>query len=261
MEYVRNPVTGRRIKVGGRVYNQLLKDRVIVPPAAVAAAAEVEDLTADSDSEAAAEKNPIPNEAFMATLDSLDSWEELEPWRLFRTQVNGYAFDLLFLIQSITTQLNQIKSNNPFPVYPSNPFTKQPLHVGDLTRLKDAISRNGIKTSAVLEAFLASSSTLWSDSHERIESTDWLNACISVFKGRRMRYVRNIEQIGNDDNDETKLVGYWDLSSAEVTNNEYWSMLYVDDPVAAMGFENMTIVQPHLIPFMIPTEYYFCTRV
>ncbi len=191
----------------------------------------------------------------MSTLDALDSWDELEPWRRFTT-TDGYAFDLLFLVKAVTTQLNQMKSNNPYPVYPFNPFTKRTLRIEDLHRLVDAIYCTHVVVNAPLGAFLDSSSKLWSDDDSWTSSAKWIEQCISIFKDRRMRFVRDIEQFSDGDGSDVRLVGYWNLSTTEITSNEYWAMIFADDPYAAMELDNLMYVRQDLIPFTVPDSYY-----
>jgi hypothetical protein len=197
----------------------------------------------------------------MSTLDALDTWDELEPWRMFTT-LDGYAFDLLFLVKAVTTQLNQMKSNNPYPVYPFNPFTKGTLRIADLRRLVDAIQHTRVVGNAPLCAFL-DSPELWSEDDAWTSSAPWIEQCVSVFKGRRMRmrFVRDIEHFSDGDGSDVRLVGYWNLSTTEITSNEYWAMIFADDPYAAMELDNLMYVRQDLIPFTVPDSYYARTPI
>lgn len=238
---VLNKKTNRWVKVGGRVYKQLLRDGLIGPSAPAQ----------QTTNELSSGHNAYPNEAFIATLDAHDSWDQLEPWRLICT-ADGFAFDVLFLIKAITTQINQIKSNNPYPVYPFNPFTKQPLRFADLELIKNKASIHKLVLSAPLSVFLEANE-LWSEDQNYTSTTKWMNMCIDMFRRSRMRFVRNIEHIGEDD---VRLTGYWDGSNTELSNNEYWATIYADDPQLAMEFDSISIIQYDLVPFAIPESYY-----
>ncbi len=235
-EYVVNPKSHRRIKVGGIVYNRLIREGLLVAHVSTPVH-QTNDL----------------NEAFMATLDALDTWGQLDKWRLFQT-IDGYKFDILFLVHAITTQLNQMKSNNPYPQYPSNPFTRKPLAICDMQKIKRELRANSLKPSAILGAFLDADKVMFSEDVGHVESMEWKLSCIAWFKKCKMRFVRNIEQF---DAEDIRLIGYWDMSLEEVTNNELWAMIYVDDPVLALEFENVIIVQHERIPFVLPHSYYY----
>lgn len=257
-DYVINPLTGRRIKTTGRVFKRLKRDgHVIEPPAAVDVAVPPA---------ASIEQQQPHNEAYMATVDALDSWDDLDVSRKFQTQ-DGYMFDVLFLIQVVTTQLNQIKSNNPYPCHPFNPFTKALLTAADLQSLKNSIKANNLTTSKVLKAFL-DCKDIWADDPNMASSTTWMNQCMNHFSKSKLRFVRNIEHIDMvfeniQDNGEfeghidVRLVGYWDDEMLETTNNECWALIHIEDPDEAMDFDTISIIDTSTIPFVLPEAYYY----
>lgn len=143
----------------------------------------------------------VMNDAMYSTLDTLDEWHELPTWRRFVTH-DGYMFDVLFLVKLITDQLNTEKSFNPYPIFPNNPFTREPLSASDLLQLRNQLSRNKIQASQVLRIFL-NTEYLWEPAATAI---DWRALCIEEFEAT-LRYVRQFSNI--ESNHELKLLCYW----------------------------------------------------
>ena len=142
--------------------------------------------------------NPIGsravNECFLSSLDSLDSWSELEAWRYIETD-DHYGFDLYFLIKLIVNQLNEIKSGNPFPIRPTNPFTGLHFTFRFLESFRERMEINGIEPSLVLQCYLNKKNMPADDTV--VNQYD----LVAMFEGHRetkLRYVRNFGQ------------GHWD---------------------------------------------------
>ena len=91
--------------------------------------------------------------AYMVTYDSLDEWKELSEWRKIRLGDKFNCFDLLYLIKTITNNLNVAKNNNPYPTYPTNPFTQKIFTKQQLRHLKHMCNDNFILLNNPLKVF------------------------------------------------------------------------------------------------------------
>ena len=142
------------------------------------------------------------NECFLSSLDSLDSWSELEPWRYIETD-DHYGFDLYFLIKLIVNQLNEIKSGNPFPIRPTNPFTGLHFTFRFLESFRERMEINGIEPSLVLQCYLNKKNMPTDDAV--VNQYDLVamfeghrEGPLGAFDGPKLRYVRDFGQ------------GHWD---------------------------------------------------
>lgn len=135
-----------------------------------------------------------PNECYMSTLDTLDNWSELERWRILITE-DGYMFDLFFILKSVINQLNEVKNGNAYPVYPTNPFTKQPFSTKFFKTMRRKLLDNGIKHAAVLTVFFR-------DPLPKEIPTDW----IMQFEAAGLRYYKDWDG-----------TGFWDLDNNPIS--------------------------------------------
>ena len=138
------------------------------------------------------------NECFMATLETIDDWSDLERWRVITTE-DGYAFDVFFLIKTIINQLNEIKNGNAFPVYPTNPFTNMPFQMQFLAAFKSRLNANNIEVAEILTVFLRD------PVQPNVRSvTDW----VEQFENAGLYYYRE-----SDD------AGYWSSQASQTNPN------------------------------------------
>jgi hypothetical protein len=104
--------------------------------------------------------------------DDIENWEALDHWRKIMTEDN-YCFDILWLINSMTVNLNACNMSNPYPTYPQNPFTGKPFTFKDLKTIRRRIFANYITCSIPLDMFLRNQDTLWSMDEAYTRSKDW----------------------------------------------------------------------------------------
>lgn len=187
-----------------------------------------------------------PNDAFLSSLDSSDEWFEIPEWRKVRLE-DGYCFDLLFLIKTITMQLNTAKNVNPYPMYPSNIFTNKPLSQKDLIQLRRRIVNNYINVSPCLLMFFFNEEKVWSNDDEYIRSSKWQDACISLFE-RDLRYRRYLYQR----TDEVTIHGMWVRKNEAVSPHENQILNYL-----ATAEEDYL---RGLTAFSVPNEYFFVDK-
>jgi len=192
-------------------------------------------------------KEPIQcmNEAMFSTLDTLDDWSELQSWRQFISH-DGYVFDILFLVKLFTDQLNTEKSFNPFPIFPNNPFTREPFVADDFIKMKLILESNQIQPSHVLHMFLQTS-YLWN--HE-LDINNWRNLCIEAFESQ-LRFVRQFNNI--ESNRELKLLCYWTVWNAPKAPTE----LSINKYLRTMNHGILTRLYHGPRYTFLPYSYYF----
>ena len=142
--------------------------------------------------------------AYMVTDDSLDEWKELPDWRKIRFGDKFNCFDGLYLIKSITNNLNVAKNNNPYPTYPTNPFTRKIFTKQQLRHLKHMCDDNFILLNKPLKVFL-NNPELW------VSSVDggWKDRLLDKFENEKLRFVRKNNIIDG----ELHCTGTWHLDT------------------------------------------------
>jgi len=85
-------------------------------------------------------------------LGMYDDWKNI-PF-IFRIYIDNEWWDIRILINNIVNQLNQCKMENPYPIFPNNPFTRKLFSYDDLIKLKKRIKLVGIKINIVFKLFL-----------------------------------------------------------------------------------------------------------
>jgi hypothetical protein len=115
-------------------------------------------------------------------------WSDIEEWR--KIKLSGYCFDLLFLINTVTEQLNNKESSKASPLYPSNPFTMEPFKMIDLIDLKRRIVNNYITVSDCLTKFLYNPELFWSEDEHYTSSSEWRHKVIKEFS-KEMHFIKS----------------------------------------------------------------------
>jgi len=179
----------------------------------------------------------INNECYLSTLDTLDNWSELKPWRLVHTE-DGYAFDLYFIVKLITNQLNEIKSGNPYPVRPFNPFTGAAFSQEFLIYLKERLEVNKVGVSkvltVVLNLFALGDCNTWNHYDQ-----------VALFESEQLRYVKDFD---------VQLTGYWADSTTPLTFVEEIIIPMLD---ITFQITNTTSIDMYTEPFLQPNSYFF----
>jgi len=149
--------------------------------------------------------------AYMVTDDALDEWGELFEWRKIRLGDKFNCFDILYLIKSITNNLNVAKNNNPYPTYPTNPFTQKIFTKQQLRHLKHMCDDNFILLNNPLKIFL-NNPELW------VSSVDgrWRDRLLDKLEDEKLRFVRKNNIIDG----ELQCNGAWHLDTTPTSDIE-----------------------------------------
>jgi hypothetical protein len=168
------------------------------------------------------------NECYLATLECSENWDEVPWWRIIKYK--EYCFDILFLIKSMTNQLDAIKMENPYPIYPTNPFTQEPFTIQFLHEFAMRLYSNSVYVAPGLGAFMKKTPPSTTTSYELIE----------FFEENGLRYVKDMN--GNE------LIGYWQNEYTPFTIYEYLKINNYIDNVNVETYFGSTI---------LPDDYYF----
>lgn len=138
-------------------------------------------------------KSTCAYEPYLVTNNSVDNWEEVSDWR--KVRFDNQCFDLFYLIKIITNDLNVAKNNNPFPKYPTNPFTQKVFTSSQLTHIKHLCNDNWIILNKPLHVLL-NSPDLMVDNNQNVSSR-WRTTFIDTLERKQLRYVRKNNIIDN----------------------------------------------------------------
>ena len=165
-------------------------------------------------------KNKCDYEPYLVTLNSVDEWSELADWRKIMFNEN-MCFDILYLVKVITDNLNTAKNNNPYPKFPTNPFTQKDFTVNELKMLKNLLNDNFIKINPPLKLFL-SNSDFWTNSRS------WQNDFTTQLE-KSMRFVRKNNMIG----EELHCIGIWNVKTTPFSATERLIVRYLNSSDAS----------------------------
>lgn len=192
------------------------------------------------------EGTTCPNDCELSSLDSVSSWSEVPDWRKIR--LGTYCFDILFIVKHITNQLNNCKNGNPYPMFPSNPFTFSAFSSQDLTDLRRRLTTNLIGVCAALAKFL-------SDQKYWRTGPKWMENMVDIFE-QTMDFNRIFAGMTGD---EIHINGYW-VKKGELyhvknqSNQETQQLMTWIDRMDANAFKSFKLKKNMAV---IPDEYYF----
>ena len=161
--------------------------------------------------------NTCDYEPYLVTDESLDDWIELPDWR--KIKFDKQCFDLMFLIKTITNDLNIAKNNNPFPKYPTNPFTQKIFTQNQLKHIKHLCEDNWIELNNPLKLLLNTPALLLDSKNDT-----WQNNFIDTMERNNMRFVRKINIVDG----ALLCTGEWNKRSTIVSSNERLIINYLN---------------------------------
>ena len=156
-------------------------------------------------------------EPYLVTLNSSDEWHEISDWRKVIFDDNS-CFDILFLVKTITDNLNNAKNNNPYPKFPMNPFTQKDFVEKELKTIKWLLEDNFVKINEPLKIFL-NSPELWKNSNT------WKNKMIDKYESVSLRFVR----YNNIIDDALHCNGAWNFNTYPTTRTERLIISYLNN--------------------------------
>jgi len=151
--------------------------------------------------------NVCEYDSFMVTEDALDKWQELPDWRKIRFN-QKYCFDIFYLIKIMTDNLNNTKNNNPYPKFPTNPFTQKPFEIQEIEHLYFLTKDNFLDMNPPLNIFFKNSE-LWKNTR------NWSEKFIEKME-KEKRFVRLLNFVGN----ELHCHGMWHNKNRPMSSSE-----------------------------------------
>lgn len=136
-------------------------------------------------------------------MDIRDGWKDVLISN--RIKLADGWWDITILIEHLATQLNQSNMENPYPIYPSSPFTRALYSIDDITKLKNRILKLHIKVNIALKIFLNSNiDELKSFYDEAVDDYNMFSSSLLEHLKASLRY-----RLINSLNSQGQFMGYW----------------------------------------------------
>lgn len=136
-------------------------------------------------------------------MDIYSSWSEVPLY--YQIQVDDHWWHLELIIYHITNQLNQSNMENPYPVYPSDPFTRKPFSCKSILKIKDRIKLLNIDINIALNVLLnIDFSTMQHCYIQSIENSNRFSRSLDLELKRYLRY-----KLINSKNSQNNFIGHW----------------------------------------------------
>lgn len=132
-----------------------------------------------------------------------NSWKDVPFIYWFKLRKDWW--DIRFLVNTFTIQLNQSELEEPFAVYPTNPFTRQPLTVNELMTIRNKIIEIKLQVNNSLKIFLNSPKKLLAECY-RIFMKNRYNASQKIISilNKKLRF-----KMVNCKNSQSDYCGVW----------------------------------------------------
>jgi hypothetical protein len=176
-------------------------------------------------------KHKIDTQAELLDKDNLhklftlkDSWNEV-PFENRINLSNGW-WDLVFLINHFTQQLNNTDMENPYPTYPSNPLTRIPFKYEDIEKIKDRLLSNNISVNIALFMFFNATKILHNSWYkEAVGHEDNHSYSMIYYLKKKLRF----KHINYKDSQDC-LTGHWVTNATPLSEFEELYYNYHEEP-------------------------------
>lgn len=130
-----------------------------------------------------------------------DNWTEV-PF-IYWYFLDDSWWDIRTLISTITSQINQTELENPFPIYPENPFTRNKISISCLKLLLKEINILQLHIHISLMTFLNFDDKILNELYEENDQRNITDKVVSIFsKTLRFKMINYRDSQG-------RFCGYW----------------------------------------------------
>lgn len=132
-----------------------------------------------------------------------NSWSEIP--LSDQIKMDGEYWSIDFMLGHYAQQLNHSLMENPYPVYPSNPFTRAPLSPASVLTIKKRIKVLDKSVNLALKTFLNMDlNTLRKTYSLAVEDPDNISGSLIRLFSEKLRYM-----LVNSRNSQNSFTGYW----------------------------------------------------
>jgi hypothetical protein len=160
-------------------------------------------------------KKSLLNKNFDYTLMGLyDSWNNVN----YSDQIylNNEWWHIDILINIFSSQLNNSNMENPYPIYPNNPFNRIPFHPNDLLKFRERILITKKSINITLKLLLNSSTNIINECYiEALNNHELFSTMLLNILNKNFRFM-----IQNNKNSQDLYTGIWTFKITPLTNFE-----------------------------------------
>lgn len=152
------------------------------------------------------------------------SWDEIEISQRIKLDDDVWVVNLL--INHITNQLNHSNMENPYPIFPSNPFTRKLFSVTELLTLKKRIISLNIKINLSLKILLNQSDKLLTIFYNEanIHPNNFSYSMLDTLK-KHLRFM-----LLHEKNSQSSYIGIWAPINYPLTHFEKFYTQFMNIP-------------------------------
>lgn len=143
-----------------------------------------------------------------------NSWSEIDVKE--RIELDGQIWPLSIIINTITQQINNSNMENPYPIYPHNPFTRKPWLPKELLSLKQKIKLQSIPINVSLKLLLEQPEK--SINYIYREAIGYLDRHSILLMSLFQQYLRFMTI--NYKNSQNNYIGFWVQKTQKLTHFE-----------------------------------------
>jgi len=166
-----------------------------------------------------------------------ESWNDIN--YINRIELGSTWWDVYTIMFHFSQQINSVKMENPYPIYPSNPFNRKPIPVKDIIKLRDRIKLLEISINIALRFFLSQPIEKiqgYYDEAYKNEDCCSFQLLTDLYKSFRYRLI-------NFKNSQNCFIGYWDYTKS---HKSIFEVLY--DELQNAPFQIYSLVHNAILP-------------
>ncbi len=143
------------------------------------------------------------NDAYLATFDSIDNWDEIPAWRL--VILDNFYFDLYFVLGIIYFSINKSKNYNPYPEIPKNPFSNNDFSIEAIETVAKIVDNNNL--SGLPQSLIVYLNTFKNYSNVK---TEFIEQVVENMKNNGLRWSKYCETNPIPDSiNNITVYGFW----------------------------------------------------
>jgi hypothetical protein len=157
-------------------------------------------------------------------MDMYDSWSTV-PFT-YQIKLDDHWWHIELIIYHIVEQLNHSNMENSYPIYPSNPFTREPFSPISMSKLKESIQTLKLPINIALYMFLNFDViTLQKCYTQSVNNNDRHSVLLDAELRKHLRY-----KLINSRDSQSNLMGYWVLKKEDKSTFENLYDAWKDTP-------------------------------
>lgn len=168
----------------------------------------------------------------------MDSWNQVEKNNIIKIGANWW--DINIILNHYSAQLNRSNMENPYPVYPSDPFTKTLITKKDVKNIVKKIKQLSLNINLSLKLFLLSKNIDLFYDQATLNYNNHSIALLDLFN-TKLRY-----KLINNKDSQNSYTGYWTQRTMCLSRFEKLYNLIKQTPMYVIDLDNFSYINPEI---------------